>query len=301
MSPSRRYASGQFLCALALLSAVPRLLIAEQPLPQGKTSSNEVAATPGHAALHATATVGEHPLHWVLQFARQEQAYLKGTVRDFTCRLVKRERIGGFLQDYQYIDMCAREEIRQGDQVVQPMSIFLHFLGPKNVAGRKVLYIDGQNDGRMMVRNGGKHFDYVIVNIDPNGDTAREESLVPITESGFNRVLSQMINVLERHVKADPSGENTKVERIPGAKINKRPVSIIRIVHAQHEDGLEFHVANVFLDDELRVPVRVDFSLWPSRPNQEPPLLAEYTYTDLQINVNLPDNTFSRAQLRAGR
>ena len=75
------------------------------------------------------------------------------------------------------------------------MSIYLEFLGPQKVAGRRVLFIEGENDGKMMVRNGGKHFDYVTVNIAPDSDSAREESLVPITQSGFNRMLAQMIDV----------------------------------------------------------------------------------------------------------
>lgn len=49
--------------------------------------------------------VADHPLAWVLKFAHEERAYLQQTVRDFTCRVTKRERIDGELQDYHYIDM----------------------------------------------------------------------------------------------------------------------------------------------------------------------------------------------------
>ncbi len=199
-----------------------------------------------------SATPLKHPLNSVITYARGEQEYLQKTLHDFSCRLVKRKRIEGFLQDYEYINMWVREEARQDNRVTQPMSIYLEFLGPQKVAGRRVLFIEGENDGKMMVRNGGKHFDYVTVNIAPDSDSAREESLVPITQSGFNRVLAQMIDVLERHRKADPSGTNTQVKRIVGAKINKRPASVIHIVHPQKQAGLEFHEANVFVDDELR-------------------------------------------------
>ena len=237
----------------------------------------------------------------VLQYARDEQEYLRQAVRDFTCRLIKRERIEGFLQDTQFIDMRLREEILDQGRVVEPLCIFLQFAGPKKIAGRRVLYIEGRNDGKMLVRNGGKHFDYVVVEIDPNGDSAREESLVPITKSGFAAVLSQMIDILKRHVEADPQGVNTEVQWIDGAKINKRPCTVIRVLHPTKQSGLEFHLANVFIDSELHVPVRVDFSTWPTRTNQTPPLLAEYTYTDLQLNVNLPDSDFATGQIRGKR
>src|SRR5262245_21306279 len=57
------------------------------------------------------ATTHAHPLAAVLEFARQEREYLRQTVRVFTCRLVKRERIDGFLQDYHFIDMRVREAV----------------------------------------------------------------------------------------------------------------------------------------------------------------------------------------------
>jgi hypothetical protein len=197
--------------------------------------------------------------------------------------------------------MRVREEVSDGGRVLQPFSIYLQFVGPAKVAGRRVLYVNGRNDGKVMVRNGGKHFDYVVVNLDPDGDTAREESLMPITQTGFNQVLAQMINILERHQRVDPSAANTKVERIEGAKLNKRACTVVRITHPLPQKGLEFHVANVFVDQELHVPVRVDIASWPKHPENPSPLLAEYTYTDLQINVNLPDNAFSPSLLKKDR
>jgi hypothetical protein len=240
----------------------------------------------------------KHPLDSVIEYARREQRYLQQSVQDFTCRLVKRERIGGYLQDLHYVDMEVREEILQDGRVVQPLSLFLHFWGPKTVTGRRIVFVEGQNEGKMLVRNGGRHFDYVIVNIDPNGESAREETLVPITQIGFNRLLAQMIEVLERHRSADPGSSNTKAERISNAKINNRTCTVIRITHPQPMKGLEFHVANVFVDNELHAPIRVDYTDWP-QPGRPAPLIAEYTYTDLKLNVGLPDTAFQRARLRS--
>ena len=240
-----------------------------------------------------------HPLAAIIDYARSEQKYLAQTLRDFSCRLVKRERINGFVQEMTYIDMNVREEVLDGDQTVQPLSIFLRFLGPSKIAGRTALFIEGQNDNKILVRNGGRHFDYVVVKVDPNSDTDKEETLVPITEIGFNRLLDKMIDVLERHQKADPTGANTKVERVAGAKMNHRPCTVIRVTHPAHMPGLEFHIANVFVDDELHAPVRVDYSDWAKSPGGKLPLIAEYTYTNLKLNVELPDAAFSRAQLRS--
>jgi outer membrane lipoprotein-sorting protein len=107
-----------------------------------------------------------------------------------------------------------------------------------------------------------------------------------------------MIAVLERHVVVDPGGTNTQVEQIKGAKLNDRTCSVIRITHPESQQGLEFHRANVFVDDELHVPVRVDYTDWPRHKVGEAPLIAEYTYTDLKVNVGLPDSTFNPHRLR---
>jgi hypothetical protein len=261
-------------------------------VPSVQTSSRPVTA--------ATADLtGNHPLATVLEFARQEQEYLRSTVRDFSCRLVKRERIDGFLQDYEYMDMQVREEVRDDQRLITPLSIFLEFQSPKKVAGRRVLFVEGRHDGKMLVRNGGKHFEYVVVEVDPLGETAMSESLVPITQSGFNHILAQMIKVLERHAAIDADGTNTGVRRISGAKINNRPCSVIRITHPKKQQGLEFHIVNVFVDRDLHVPVRVDYSDWPKTDGQQPPLIAEYTYTNLQLNVGLSERTFDPARLKA--
>jgi hypothetical protein len=37
---------------------------------------------------------------------------------------------------------------------------------------------------------------------------------------------------------------------------------------------------------------------WPETPGQQPPLMAEFTYTNVALNVNLSDATFAPAILR---
>lgn len=277
-------------CLVIALLASPAFTDAAE---SGESSQRSAAAAPKEPITDAP-----HPLAPVLEYARKEQAFLRKTVKGFTCRLVKRERLDGTLQDYHYIDMEVREEIRSGDRIEKPLSIFLKFLGPDDVAGRRVLYVEGQNEGKMVVRNGGQRFAHVVVKIDPRGERASRESLVPITEIGFEQLLSRMIVILETHARVDSTGENTQVRRITGAKLDKRPCTMIRITHPEKQVGLNFHEANVFVDDALHVPVRVDYSEWPEQPDAAPRLMAEYTYTCLELNPSLGDEHFDPALLR---
>ena len=174
-----------------------------------------------------------------------------------------------------------------------PFSVYLEFLGPTKIRGRKVLYVAGQNHGKMLARNGGKRFNYVIVRIDPRSDAAMRESLVPITEMGFENMTRILIRLLDENIKHDPAGTNSHLAFYKNAKVNDR--NCTRIVG--HTSGAEqrarLHSADVFVDDQLHIPIRLQAYGWPTRPDGPKPLLFEYTYEDLRLNVGLTDADFT--------
>lgn len=239
-----------------------------------------------------------HPLAPVLKFAQAEQQYLQKKVRDFTCRVTKRERINGELQDYMYLDLAVRQRMPTGLAEPQPYSVYVRFLAPKKIRDRRVLFLEGENDGKMLVRNGGERFSFVTVKIDPNSDVVKRESLVPITDIAFDRMFHEMAELLEKHIAADPQGTNTKVELFQNARVNDTACTRVKITHPQRQDGLEFHIANVYLDNERHVPIRLEKYLWPEQPDQEPLLDAEFTYTKLVLNPGLSASDFTRDRLK---
>lgn len=296
----RRWLRPGAACLLAVLGSGSRL--EEVLAQQAATAPNTLAtATPAEALrpnVAAPRPAAQHPLDWVLKFAREEQVYLQRTVRDFTCRVTKRERIEGELQDYRYIDMWVREPGDAGGRLSQPLSVLLDFLGPAEVEGRKVLFVAGRNDDRLLVRKGGRRFGYVVTDLDPESAVVKQESLMPITEIGFSQVLGRTIRTLEQDVAADPRGDNTIVEHITTAKINGRPCHMLRITHPRRRDGLQFFSASVSIDSELHIPVRFDVYDWPEKAGHEPPLVSEFTYTDVTLNAGLDDTTFAPVRMR---
>ena len=60
-----------------------------------------------------------------------------------------------------------------------------------------------------------------------------------------------------------------------------------------------FSSADVYVDDELHVPIRLEAYAWPLRPNGPAQLLFEYTYEDLQINVGLTSADFQPSLLQS--
>lgn len=229
----------------------------------------------------------QHPLEPVLRQAHDLLQRLE-TVEDYTCTIVRRERIGEKLQDYEWIFAKLRHE--RGPDVTgeSPVSAYLQFLGPEDVAGREVIYRPAAYGNKLIVRRGGTRFAYVTTSITPDGELAMQNSRYPITAIGLKNLLNRLIEVGEE----DISRGECIVEYFPGAKVDARLCTLIRVTHPYRRPYFRYHKADIFVDDALQAPVRFASYDWPDKEGGEPYLLEEYTYTDLRFNVGLSDRDF---------
>ena len=186
-----------------------------------------------------------HPLAGLLEIASQREKAIREGVRDYTCRIVKRERIDGEMQENRFIDTKVRLPQTANGQT-KPLAVYMKFLGPKEIAGRTVVYVEGQNEGKMVVRRGGQRFGDVITNVDPDSDLARTESLMDIRHVGVAHMVSEIVKHLHEDMEADPTGENTELEVFKNAKINDRLCTHVRIKHLKRQTNLKFHEVNVY-------------------------------------------------------
>ena len=256
------------------------------------------AATANEPSPSPSVGVEPHPLDWTLKFAKRNAEYIRENVRDYSCRLIKRERIKGKLQAHRFASVKVRCEKRVEDEVVEPLAVYVTFLAPATLKDRRVLYVAGQHDDKVLIRKGGAGaLKSLRLKIDPESRTARRESNYPIGHIGFDKIVDRLIEIVEADIEHDASGTNTTVERFEGAKVNGRVCTRILVEHPTKTAGLQFHRANLYIDDELRVPVRLVVHGWPSGEDAKAPLLEEYTYVDLKINPGLAREEFSEANL----
>ena len=240
----------------------------------------------------------KHPLERTIRYATGRYEYICKNVRDYSCLLIKRERIDGELQEYRYLRTLVRREQTRGGRVVKPMAVFMQHLEPGKLNGRRVLYVEGQNHGKVLVRKGGGGaFSYLKLKIDPHGAAARRESNYPITDVGLGKMGERLIQRAKDDIKHDPTGVNTQVSYFRNAKVNDRMCMHIRVVHPERVEGIDFHQASLYVDNELHVPIRVVAYGWPRREGEDPPLIEEYTYVDLRLNIGLTDADFSKTKL----
>lgn len=234
-----------------------------------------------------------HPLDPAIKIAEEGLHRIRTTVADYTCTIVKQERIKGELGPPEHMRAQIRNRKTGGVHPAQPLSVYLNFLKPDAIQGREVIYVEGQNNGKMVAHEakGFKQaFGWVWLN--PDGILAMQGQRYPITEIGIENLVDKLIERATRDRKNDPEALTTQVRFIEGAKINGRSCMVIEVTHPVQKPYYDFHIAQVFIDDQLQVPVRYAAYVWPTTPGGKPELDEAYTYLDMKLNVGLSDNDF---------
>jgi hypothetical protein len=233
------------------------------------TAPAAVAASDTKSSFDLTQKPGEHPLKPVLRTLKSCQEEIDRNVHDYSCTLKKRERVEGELGDYQFIFMKVMH---------QPFSVYMSFIKP--YAGREVVYVDGQNNGKMLVLEAGFTRMLGKIPLDPNGTKAMSGQRHPITDVGMRNLTNKLTKMWESELQF----AECNVTAVPGKKVEGRPATLVQVVHPTARQNFKFHIARLFLDEELKVPVHFDAFLWPTQDGGQPQLEESYTYSNLKVN-----------------
>jgi outer membrane lipoprotein-sorting protein len=240
--------------------------------------ADHTVVSPILAALLTSAKPNEHPLMPAIRWARQEIENVR-KIQDYSAIMVKRERIGGQLSEEEYAFVKIRH---------RPFSVYMRFLYPPSIGGQEVIWIEGANDGKMWARGTGLKRVFGTVSLSPTSPIVMRNNRYPITEIGILRLVERIIEVAEH----DAQYGECEVTYYPGARINNRPCLCIQVVHPIPRANFRFHIARVFVDEELRLPVRYESYDWPKEPGGSPLLLEEYTYLNIRLNNGFTDKDF---------
>ncbi len=254
-----------------------------------QSAGNAQAAAPANPAAPAgagkcvfdlTQKPGEHPLAPVVRTLKATQDEIDRNVRDYSCTLVKQERVDGDLGDKQFILLKVMH---------QPFSVYMSFLKP--YAGREVVYVDGQNSGKLVVLEAGMKRMLGKMNLDPQGSLAMSGQKHPITDVGFRNLTAKLTKMWEGEMKF----AECEVATNPNSHAAGRSATMIQITHPVARQDFRFHVARLFLDNELKVPIHFDAYMWPEQQGGEPLLDESYTYTNLKLNNGYTAREFDAA------
>ena len=240
----------------------------QQPVQQQQFQQPAPTGTPAAA----------HPLDPEINYARQRVAAMEQNIQDYSCVFTKREMVNGKLLPYEQMFMKVRHK---------PFSVYMYFLGPEDVKGQQVVYVEGQNNGKMVAQPVGLKGKFGPYYLDPNGSFAMAGQRYPITNAGFLNLTKQLIVEGMR----DRQYPECEVKQYKGAKVAGRTCTVTEITHPQLPQ-FQYHKARIFVDDEWNIPIRLESYLWPQQPGGQPPVLEEYTYSNLKFNNGFTDADF---------
>ncbi len=269
-------------------AAIAMPAIAQEP-PQGTT---EPVARISKSTAGAPRVEQEHPLDPALRIAYASLKNVQANIKDYTAILIKRELVGGTLGEYEYMGVKVRNRKVVGGRIQTPFSVYMTFLKPAAVKGREVIYVENQNNGKLVAHEGGVKGRFLpTVDLDPNGMMAMRGQRYPITEVGIENLVAKLIEKGER----DRQRGECKVEFLQGAKVGRRECTVLKVEHPVRRSYFDFYQAEIFIDNEFQIPVRYCAYDWPASPGStQGQIMEEYTYQNIKLNVGLKDEDFDR-------
>lgn len=288
---SRRYPGLCTLPLATLLFALFHVAAAEEPAPRpllrstpGGTAGRAGVGAPPTAATATTPqaegqpAAEEHPLQPAIRLAQKSLDALTG-VKDYQATISRQELVGNELV-VETMQMKFREE---------PFSVYLLFGGAN--AGREVLYVAGRNDNKLIAHEGSGLKSFIgTISLATDNPQVLKQSRHKITEIGLRNMLRV---VIARWEDESRYGE-CDVKYYHNARVNDRPCLAIEATHPRPRKQFSFHITRLYLDRENALAVRLENWGFPPRPDRQPILIEEYTYSNVQTNVGFTDADFDR-------
>lgn len=230
----------------------------------------------------------EHPFDPLLVVANECLQKIDEEIFDYTATLTSQVRIDGTLNNPRTLFCKIRHPREEPNK--NTFSVYTRFIKPDSVKGQEAIWVDGWHEGNLVAHITGfanlKRF-----YLPPTSSYAMDGTLHPITEIGFRKLLVKMCEVAKRDRQ---HGECT-VTVTKNLVINGRECTMFEASHPKPRDHFEFHIARIYIDNELEIPLAYEGFLWPEKEGGQPLLLEKYYYSDVKCNVGLTDIDFDPA------
>lgn len=207
-----------------------------------------------------------------------------GKVSNYTAMLHKQERVGDELSEVQKVECKMRHE---------PFSIYMKW--HSGDVGRELIYVDGKNEGNMVVHPGGwKGRLTGALTLDPNGSMAMAESRHPVTQAGLKR-LGETLLGFHRKCLEQPSGWTCDL--YDNQKINGRDCFLVIVTYDNPQRSETYRKSMHYIDKELSVPICSRNYTWgdedcdPAELDEQT-LVESYTWTNIQVESRMADADF---------
>ncbi len=226
------------------------------------------------AKRHDAASGETHKLGAAIKLAKDSLETLK-KINDYEATFTKKEVVGKKLLQTE-MSIKFRE---------QPFSVYIKYLNPH--AGREVIFVSGKNKGKLLAHGEGITSIIGTIKLTPDSKDALEENRYPITMFG----MSNMVDTLVKQWEADEKHDDVVVKFFPNAKLDKVDCKVAESSFAKQVPHAKFHLTRLYIAKDSGLPVRVEQFGFPANGAQ-PPVIEEYTYSNIKTNVGFSDLDF---------
>jgi hypothetical protein len=276
-----RVASGQIL-KLDDAAMVRQQLLAALPV----TPTHGFPGTLSWATALPLTAKGLFPLEMILHY--QPTEFLKmclerseREVKGYSCTFRKRERIAGKLNPVEVIDVHFKE---------RPHSVFFEWRELGNSRAKRVIYVEGENDGKMQARPSGFGVGFLILSVALDSNDAKQSGRYTIAQFGMKlgteRSLASMLKAREHgglHVVYQGAFNVPEVGNRICYKFLRKPYEPLE------EEGV--NELTIYIDTETWLQVGSELR------DLKGELIAEYYFRDIKLNPEFKSNQFQRGAL----
>jgi hypothetical protein len=197
-------------------------------------------------------------------------------VKDYEALFVRKELVDGALVSSQ-ITIKLRQE---------PFSVYLKFIEPN--AGREVIFVEGKNEGKLLVHETGFASLAGTLSLDPKGSLAMSGNRYPITMIGLKTMTE---TVVEKWL-AVKNEKDLKVNVYPNATVGDLSCKVAETVLAKPVEGIPQQTCRLYFEKATGYPVRVQALAFPAKAGEKAETVEDYFYSKLKTNVGMTDKDF---------
>jgi hypothetical protein len=215
-----------------------------------------------------------------LELIRTAEERFRAVV-DYECLFLRDEVIDGKMNQN-----VLRLKVRH-----EPFSVLMEWLDPAVKRGRKVAWVTGKNDGKMLVKQ------LITLKLDPAESIRKKESRHTILETGIKNLIHRYKESWEReaHLGLTTMTIDDREVRVslPQRDFVHQCLCVTSRHPATSRGQFQYFYVKLYFDKATGLPMKTEVFDWPSAAHPDGQLVERYTYLDLKTNVGVKDADFA--------
>ena len=191
-------------------------------------------------------------------------------IRDYTALFLKRERINGVLLPLETIELRFQE----------PFKVYMAWRKPH--AGRVIVYVEGENDNKILVNPGGL-LRFLRLKLEPTSSLATQNTHHTVREVGLQKTIALLEREYERGRR---EGQVTLFFQGYDEVADRPAYHLTLVCHADKTAGYYAQRGEIWVDMAHFLPIKLSLYDWDNQ------LYADYEYRSLRLNPGLGPEAF---------